>query len=77
MTGVMSDKKKKEKNPNGSRLGATLHTHLQFVLVLFVDAGQQLGFASVQGLDEGVALRHQAGLELHAVLLRDRTDKSL
>lgn len=45
-------------------------THLQFVFVLLVDPGQQLGLASVQGVDEGVALRHQTGLELHAVLLR-------
>lgn len=45
--------------------------HLQLVLVLFVDLCQQLCFAAVQGLDEGVALRHQAGLKLHAVLLQN------
>lgn len=44
--------------------------HLQFVLMLFVDLSQQLCFAAVQGLDEGVALRHQTGLELHTVLLQ-------
>lgn len=44
--------------------------HLQFVLVLFVDLSQQLCFAAGQGLDEGVALRHQTGLELNAVLLQ-------
>ena len=48
-------------------------THLQLVLVLLVHPGQQLGLASVQGVDEGVALSHQARLELHAVLLQEET----
>lgn len=48
-----------------------LFTNLEFVLVLFVDPGQQLGLTPVQGVDEGVALRHQTRLELHPVLLKD------
>lgn len=39
------------------------------MLMLLVDPGQQLGFPSVEGIDEGVTLGHQAGLELHTVLL--------
>lgn len=49
-------------------------THLKLVLVLLVDSGQQLGLAAVQGLDEGVALRHQTGLELNAVLLEEKQE---
>lgn len=45
--------------------------HLQLVFVLLVHLGQQLGLASVQGVNERVALRHQAGLELHAVFLQE------
>lgn len=52
-----------------------LITHLQLVFVLFVYSGQQLGFASVQGFDEGVALRHKTGLELHSVLLQDNRQR--
>lgn len=44
-------------------------THLQLVLMFFVDAGKQLGFPSVEGVDEGITLGHQAGLKLHTVLL--------
>ena len=47
-------------------------THLQLVLVLVVDPGEQLGLAAVQRVDEGVTLRHQTRLELHPVLLRDK-----
>lgn len=50
-------KSKKPSLPRPSALDA-LVAHLQFVLVLFVDLSQQLCFAAVQGLDEGVTLRH-------------------
>lgn len=49
-------------------------TDLKLVLVLLVDSGEQLGLAAVQGLDKGVALRHQTGLELHAVLLEEKRE---
>lgn len=60
--------------PSASPAGSSLTTqaHLQLVLVLLVDPGQQLGFPSVEGVDEGVTLGHQAGLELHTVLLWGR-----
>lgn len=45
-------------------------THLKLVFMLLVHLGQQLGFAPVQGVDQGVALRHQTGLKFHAVFLR-------
>lgn len=51
-----------------------VRAHLQLVLVLLVDPGQQLGFPSVEGINEGVTLGHQAGLELHAVLLWVRAE---
>lgn len=44
------------------------------MLVLLVDPGQQLGFPSVEGVDESVTLGHQAGLGLHAVLLWVRAE---
>lgn len=52
-------------------------THLQLVFVLFVYLRQQLGLAPVQGVDEGVALRHQASLKLHTVLLQEKINKKL
>lgn len=51
--------------------------HLQLMLVLLVDAGKQLGFPPVEGVNEGITLRHQAGLELHAVLLCERAQCSV
>lgn len=51
-------------------------THLQLVFVLFVYLRQQLGLAPVQGVDEGVALRHQASLKLHTVLLQEKFTRS-
>lgn len=51
-------------------------THLQLVLVLLVDASKQLGFPSVEGVDEGITLGHQAGLKLHTVLLCARAHLS-
>lgn len=54
-------------SPAGSSL--TTQAHLQLVLVLLVDPGQQLGFPSVEGVNEGVTLGHQAGFKLHTVLL--------
>lgn len=46
-------------------------THLQLVLMLLGHLDQQLSLASVQGINEGITLRHQAGLKLHAVFLTD------
>lgn len=46
------------------------------MLVLLVDTGEQLGFPPVEGVNEGVTLSYQAGLELHTVLLRDRAQLS-
>lgn len=46
--------------------------HLQLVLMLLVDPCKQLGFSSVEGVNEGITLGHQAGLKLHTVLLYDR-----
>lgn len=43
--------------------------------MLLVHSGQQLGLAAVECLNEGVALRHQTGLELHAVLLEEEQVK--
>lgn len=51
-------------------------THLQLVLMFLVDAGKQLGFPSVEGVDEGITLGHQAGLKLHTVLLREEAHLS-
>lgn len=45
-------------------------TYLKLVFMLLVYLRQKLGFASVQGFNQGIALRHQTGLEFHAVFLR-------
>lgn len=47
-------------------------TYLQLVLMLLVDTCKQLGFPSVEGVDEGITLGHQASLKLHTVLLCER-----
>ena len=47
-------------------------SHLEFMLVLLVDAWEQLGFAAVQGIDQSITLGHQTRLELHSVLLSAR-----
>lgn len=44
-------------------------THLELVLPLFGNLGEELGFLPRQSLNKGVTLSHQAGLELHPVLL--------
>lgn len=54
----------------------TRSTHLQLVLMLLVDACEQLGFPPVEGVDEGITLGHQAGLKLHTVLLCERAHLS-
>lgn len=46
-------------------------THLQLVLPLFGDLGEQLGFLPGQSIDQRITLSHQAGLVVQAILLWD------
>ena len=46
-------------------------THLQLVLPLFGDLSEQLGFLPGQSIDQRIALSHQAGLVVQAILLWD------
>lgn len=46
-------------------------SHLQLVLLLLGDFGEQLGFLSRQRLDQRVTLSHEAGFKLHSVLLKE------
>lgn len=50
----------------------TNRPHLQLVLLLLGDLGEQLGLLSGQRLDQRVTLRHEAGFKLHAALLKQR-----
>ena len=51
-------------------------SHLELVVLLFGDFGEQLGFLSGERLDQRVALSHEAGFKLHSVLLKEHTQKS-
>lgn len=52
-------------------------SHLQLVLLLLGDFGQQFGFLSGERLDQRVALCHEASFELHAVLLKRHTNTNM
>lgn len=57
----------------GPNCVAAPNSHLQLVLLLLGDLGQQFGFLSGERLDQRVTLSHEACFELYAVLLKQHT----
>ena len=56
---------------NGTGRAGCPGTHLQLMLPLFGDLGEQLGFLPGQSIDQRITLSHQAGLVVQAILLWD------